>query len=88
MTKLLLEIPEFLGSTEGKLGLESLLSLWERRCDYHPFIFYMGTDFCKLKVSRSLVRHTSCAGCRLEIWALEGLGIVAGRGLVRARKTV
>jgi len=49
MTKLLLEIPEFLGSTEGKLGLESLLSLWERRCDYHPFIFYMGTDFCKLK---------------------------------------
>jgi len=49
MTKLLLEIPEFLGSTEVELGVESLLSLWERRRDYHPYIFYMGTDFCKLK---------------------------------------
>jgi len=49
MTKLLLEIPEFLGSAEAKLGLESLLSLWERRRDYNPYIFYIGTNFCKLK---------------------------------------
>ena len=49
MTKLLLEIPEFRRSNNVSLGVESLLSLWERRRDYHPYIFYMGTDFSKLK---------------------------------------
>lgn len=49
MTKLLLEIPEFRKSSNVSLGVESLLPLWERRIDYHPYIFYMGTDFSKLK---------------------------------------
>jgi len=49
MTKLLLEIPEFRKSSNISLGVESLLPLWERRIDYHPYIFYMGTDFSKLK---------------------------------------
>lgn len=30
-------------------GIDCLLNLWTRREDFHPYIFYMGTDFCKLK---------------------------------------
>jgi len=30
-------------------GIEALLSCWERSRDWHPYIFYMGDDFRKLK---------------------------------------
>lgn len=32
-----------------KEGVEAILDAWKRRRTYHPYIFYMGTDFCKLK---------------------------------------
>ncbi len=32
-----------------KAGIASLLSCWERSLDWHPYIFYAGTDFRKLK---------------------------------------
>lgn len=31
------------------IGAETILSLWEHRLKAHPYMFYMGTDFCKLK---------------------------------------
>jgi hypothetical protein len=46
----LLSLPAF--STEKNvvlLGLESLLDLWEQSKTKHPYLFYMGTDFRKLK---------------------------------------
>lgn len=30
-------------------GAEAILNAWENRRTYHPYMFYMGTDFCKLK---------------------------------------
>ncbi|RJQ44276.1 MAG: hypothetical protein C4545_01450 [Anaerolineaceae bacterium] len=30
-------------------GAETQLFLWQNRRELHPYIFYMGTDFCKLK---------------------------------------
>ncbi len=30
-------------------GVETQLQLWEARQEQHPYIFYMGNDFCKLK---------------------------------------
>ena len=33
----------------ARIGIETLLSLWQNRREMHPYIFYMGTDFCKLK---------------------------------------
>lgn len=33
----------------ARIGIETLLSLWQNRRETHPYIFYMGTDFCKLK---------------------------------------
>ena len=32
-----------------KIGAEAQLTLWERRAEIHPYIFYMGTDFSKIK---------------------------------------
>ncbi len=37
------------GSREAASGTECLLGLWERSREEHPYIFYMGTDFRKLK---------------------------------------
>lgn len=38
-------------NSEGcHVGVETLLSLWSDSCTRHPYIFYMGTDFRKLKV--------------------------------------
>ncbi len=34
---------------EARAGVNSLLDLWERSREAHPYIFYMGTDFRKLK---------------------------------------
>ena len=33
----------------SRIGIETILGLWERRSEDHPYMFYMGTDFCKLK---------------------------------------
>lgn len=34
---------------EARTGLEAQLGLWERSRELHPYMFYMGTDFRKLK---------------------------------------
>lgn len=34
---------------EAQAGVKSLLDLWEHSRERHPYIFYMGTDFRKLK---------------------------------------
>lgn len=31
------------------VGTETILRLWEHRLETHPYMFYMGNDFCKLK---------------------------------------
>jgi hypothetical protein len=49
MVKLLAAIPELRVSEAAHLGAESLLHCWEDRLTFHPYIFYMGNDFCKLK---------------------------------------
>ncbi len=50
MLKLLAQVPEEREGQAARNGAESLLSLWENSLDQHPYIFYMGTDFRKLKV--------------------------------------
>ncbi len=37
------------GQAALKAGIASLFSCWERSLDWHPYIFYAGTDFRKLK---------------------------------------
>ncbi len=49
MLKALGQVDELRSSPAASTGVQTLLSLWEQRQDQHPYIFYMGTDFCKLK---------------------------------------
>ena len=49
MLKLLSEIDEYQNSDIVKGGIEVILSLWENSLERHPYMFYMGTDFRKLK---------------------------------------
>jgi hypothetical protein len=49
MVKLLAEIPGMMDSPLARTGCESLLNSWEKRKEKHAYLFYMGTDFCKIK---------------------------------------
>ena len=49
MLKMLSYIPEYRDGETVKLCIETLLSLWEKSREEHPFLFYMGKDFRKLK---------------------------------------
>ncbi|MEG0503192.1 MAG: hypothetical protein RR547_00975 [Raoultibacter sp.] len=49
MLKLLSCIPEYRDSKISENTAMALLSLWENSLDRHPYMFYMGTDFRKLK---------------------------------------
>lgn len=49
MLKLLALMPDRRDGDAARSGAEAILSAWERRQEYHPYIFYMGNDFCKLK---------------------------------------
>jgi hypothetical protein len=50
MLKALAEMDEWRDSTECRRGAETLLTLWSESLTQHPYIFYMGIDFRKLKV--------------------------------------
>ncbi|MDD2491223.1 MAG: hypothetical protein PHV12_03405 [Bacteroidales bacterium] len=49
MLKLFSEIPEYQRSEIATVTINTLLSLWENSLQEHPYMFYMGTDFRKLK---------------------------------------
>jgi len=49
MLKLMSTIPEYRESESALKTARVLLSLWEDSLDRHPYMFYMGTDFRKLK---------------------------------------
>jgi hypothetical protein len=50
MLKVLSEIPELQNSMAAHTGAETILRLWNESASQHPYMFYMGTDFRKLKV--------------------------------------
>lgn len=49
MLKLMSSIPEYRDSEISENTAMALLSLWENSLERHPYMFYMGTDFRKLK---------------------------------------
>ena len=49
MLKLISAHAGIIDGPEAKSGVECLLRLWERSLDEHPYIFWMGKDFRKLK---------------------------------------
>jgi hypothetical protein len=49
MLKALSQMQEWRDSDVCRTGAETLLNLWEQRKERRPYLFAMGTDFCKLK---------------------------------------
>jgi hypothetical protein len=49
MTDLLANIPEYCDSQVAISSAKVLLNLWEDSLELHPYMFFMGTDFRKLK---------------------------------------
>lgn len=49
MLKIANMIEEYKECENTKNGIESLLNCWEKSKEIHPYMFYMGTDFRKLK---------------------------------------
>jgi len=47
--KMLSQFDEWKNSKEARVGVETLLSLWQKSLEFHPYLFYMGTDFRKTK---------------------------------------
>jgi hypothetical protein len=50
MLKALSEIEEYRDSSACHVGTDALLTLWQESSTRHPYMFFMGTDFRKLKV--------------------------------------
>jgi len=49
MLKALSQFGDLLEGPEARVGAETLLALWDESLERHPYMFYMGTDFRKLK---------------------------------------
>ncbi|MGE5603027.1 MAG: hypothetical protein ACM30E_08250, partial [Nitrososphaerales archaeon] len=49
MLKMAAQHPAWRDAAETRVGAETLLTLWRESCTRHPYIFYMGNDFRKLK---------------------------------------
>jgi len=49
MLKVLAQAPELQEGKSAKVGVETLLTLWDESKERHPYMFFMGTDFRKLK---------------------------------------
>lgn len=49
MLKALAYVPGCTAHPAVRNGVETALTLWEARRERHPYMFFMGTDFCKLK---------------------------------------
>jgi hypothetical protein len=49
MLKMLMQLQNYKDSKETRVGAECLLNLWSSSLQLHPYMFYMGTDFRKIK---------------------------------------
>jgi len=49
MLNVLAGVPALQKSRPAKIGVETLLALWDESTEKHPYMFFMGTDFRKLK---------------------------------------
>lgn len=56
-------IPEYRDSKAANTAVEALLYLWENSREQHPYIFYMGTDFRKLKAPAVWYDIVSVSDC-------------------------
>jgi hypothetical protein len=46
---MLAQLPDYKSSKQTRIGTECLLNLWNNSLRLHPYMFFMGTDFRKVK---------------------------------------
>lgn len=63
MLNLFSSVPQYRDSEIAKKCVATLLSLWENSTERHPYMFYMGTDFRKLKAPSLWYDIVSVAYC-------------------------
>ncbi|MCL2288900.1 MAG: hypothetical protein FWC33_07010 [Candidatus Bathyarchaeota archaeon] len=63
MLRLFSLIPEYQNSEIANGCVETMLSLWENSMERHPYMFYMGTDFRKLKAPSLWYDIVSVSDC-------------------------
>jgi hypothetical protein len=70
MLKALAPAPAWRDSPAARAGAETLLALWAESRGRHPYIFYMGTDFRKLKYPMFWydILHVAEVLSRFEAW--------------------
>jgi len=61
--KLISLIPQYANSESANSIINELLNLWENSQEQHPYMFYMGTDFRKLKAPAIWYDIVSVADC-------------------------
>jgi len=86
MLNLLAEIDEYRNSDTARQGIDAILSLWENSLEKHPYLFYMGTDFRKLKAPAIFYDIVSVADClskfehtKSDSRFLEMIAIIKGK---------
>ncbi len=86
MLRLLTAFPDLLDSPAAHQGAASLLDLWEKRRERHPYIFYLGTDFCKLKYPLVWYDILHVASVLSQFPGLSGdLRLAAMLGIMRSK---
>jgi hypothetical protein len=63
MLNLLSDIDEYKNSDVAINGVKNILALWKNSLERHPYMFYMGTDFRKLKAPAMWYDIVSVADC-------------------------
>ena len=94
MLKALAELPEWRDHPAGHAAAEAALLLWTRSREEHPYMFFMGTDFRKLKaplvwydVLHVLDVLTRYPWLRKDKRLLDMAGVVESRADVQGRFT-
>lgn len=63
MLRLFAELPEYRDTDLARRNIDALLTLWEQSLERHPYMFYMGTDFRKLKAPAMWYDIVSVSDC-------------------------
>ena len=72
MLKAFAVMDEWRDSLACRTGAETLLRLWSESITEHPYIFYMGTDFRKLKVPFVWYDPDACARSFIAVpWLID-----------------
>ncbi|MGD6806902.1 MAG: hypothetical protein ACQCN4_08080 [Candidatus Bathyarchaeia archaeon] len=92
--KMLLQFDEWKNSQAAHYGAECLLYLWQNSLTMHPYIFYMGTDFRKLKapfvwydILHVLDVLSQCSWLKTDSRLLDMAGVVRSRADVEGKFT-